>query len=92
MFAARISVYLTADIFNFARDIGGAAASRSLERHMFEQMGDAVDVARFVPRPGTDPHADRRRFNRFNGIGDDPHTVRQSGRPDAAHAAPGRLT
>jgi hypothetical protein len=41
-FAARVGVEIAADRFDLDRDVGGAAALGALERHMLEQVRDAV--------------------------------------------------
>src|SRR5262249_21081501 len=52
-------IEIAADRFDLFRDLPGAAPRRALERHMLEQMGDAVLIRPLVAAAGTDPHAER---------------------------------
>ena len=87
-FARGIGVEVAADRLDLLGDGAGAAPLGALERHVFEEMGDAVDLGRLVPGPDIDPQAERYRVHRVDAVGDDPQAVRQSGEP-GGHAAPG---
>ena len=55
--ARRPGVDMAADRLDLVGDVLRAAARRALEHHVFEQVGDAVDLGRFVARAGVDPDA-----------------------------------
>ena len=46
-------------------DIQGAALFRSLEKHMFDKVGQTVFFRRLIPRPGTHPEPNTNRWNLF---------------------------
>ena len=79
---------MAADRFDLGRDIEGAAPLGALEGHMLQQMRDAVDRRRLVPRADIDPDTDRHRLDRIHAVGDDAHAVGEFGDLDAHDAAP----
>jgi hypothetical protein len=48
---------VAANGFYLLGDRAGAASLGALERHVFEEMGCAVERSRFVPRADIDPDA-----------------------------------
>ena len=54
---------MAADRFNFFGDVIGRPALGSLERHVFQHMGNAVDIGCFVARADVHPGPDRRRLH-----------------------------
>ena len=58
-------VDLAADILDLRGDLPGAAPLGALERHMFEQMRDAVLVVGFVAGARFDPDAQERRIRNW---------------------------
>ena len=71
-------VDLAADILDFRGDFPGAAPCGSLERHMLQQMRDAVLVVGFVAGARFDPDAQRDGFEIGNGFGSDCEAVRKT--------------
>src|SRR3546814_7116295 len=57
-----MGIEMPADVFDFFRDGARRAALRALERHMFEQMRNAVLARAFMARAGIHPDADRNGF------------------------------
>ena len=49
----------------------------ALEGHVLEEMGDAVDLGRLVPRADIDPDAERGGLDRVHAVGGDAEAVRQ---------------
>jgi hypothetical protein len=68
LLARGIRIQVPADGLDFLCDPPRRAAPGSLERHVLEQMGNAVPVGRFVTRARIDPHPDRRRLDSRHGI------------------------
>src|SRR6185312_9956110 len=58
-----------------------------LERHVLEEMRDAVDLGRLVPRADIDPDAQRHRLDALHRVGEDAHAVLERGHAHR-HAAP----
>ena len=71
-------VDLAADILDFRGDLPGAAPLGSLERHVLEQMRDAVLVVGFVAGARLDPDAEGDGFEIGNGFGSDCEAVRKT--------------
>src|SRR5205814_8531951 len=86
LFARRIGVEMSADRFDLLGDGLGIAAVRSLEGHVFQQMGDAVDLGRLIARAHIGPAADRRGLHRIHAVGRDPEPIAEAG-DLYAHAA-----
>ena len=80
-FARGIGVEVAADRLDLLGDGESAAPLGALERHVLEEMRDAVDLRRLVPRPDIDPEAERDRVDRVDPVGGDPQPVRQRGNP-----------
>ena len=78
-FTRGIGVQVSADGLDLLGDGAGAAPLGALERHVFEEMGDAVDLGRLVPRADLDPEAERDRVDRVDAVGRDPQPVRERG-------------
>ncbi len=78
---------MPADCLDFLGDVAGAAPLGALEGHVFEEMRDAVDFRRFVPRPDIDPDAERHGINGVDPVGDDAQSIRECRQP-RLHAAP----
>ena len=70
--ARRPGVDMAADRLDLVGDVLCAAARRALEHHVFEQVGHAVDLGRFVARAGVDPDAAGHRLDLGHGVGRDP--------------------
>jgi len=81
-------VEIAADRLDLLGDLLRAAPRRALERHVFEQMGNAVLVGQFVAAAGAHPHAERCGLQMRHVVGDDGQTGRQAGDVDAHAAAP----
>ena len=79
-------VEIAADRLDFLGDLPRAAPPRALERHVFEQMRNAVLVAAFVAAAGIDPDAERGGLEMRHRIGHDIDAGFQ-GRHLNAHAA-----
>ena len=61
----------------------------ALERHVLEQVGDAVDLGRLVARADIDPDAERGGLQAGHVLADDAQAVGEGGDLDGvAHAAP----
>ena len=69
-------------------DLPGGASPRALERHVFEEMRNAVLVAPFVAAAGIDPHAERGRLEMRHRVGHDIDAGFQGGHRNAHAAAP----
>ena len=70
-----ISVDVTADIFDLLGDGLGIAPFGALERHVFQQMGYAVQLGRLIARTDVDPNADRDALDAVDPVGNDTHAV-----------------
>ncbi len=81
---------LAADVLDLLGDLPGAAPARALEGHVLEEMCDAVLALGLVTRPGLDPDAERRAFQRRHGFGGDRQPVGKTRDLDAHAAAPRR--
>jgi hypothetical protein len=64
-------VQIAADGFDFLDDLARIAPRRALERHVLEEVRDAVFVRVLVSRPRTDPDAERSRAQMVHAVGDD---------------------
>src|SRR5579883_754137 len=85
--ARRVGVEMAADRLDLLGDGEGRAALGALERHVLQEMSNAVDVGRLVPRSDIDPDAERNRLDRIHPVGHDAKAARQGGEVNA-HAAP----
>ncbi len=83
-------IEVAADRLDFLGDLARGAALGALERHVFEQMRNAVLVAVLVAAAGADPDAERGGFQMRHGVRHDGQTGRQTGYFDAHAAAPSR--
>ena len=79
-------VEIAADRLDLLGDLARGAPPRALERHVFEEMRDAVLVAPFVAAAGIDPHAERGRLEMRHRVGHHADAGFQ-GRHRNAHAA-----
>ena len=61
--AARVGVQVAADRLDLLGDVERRAPLGALEGHVLEQVGDAVDLCRFVAGADVDPGADRHRLH-----------------------------
>ena len=75
-FARGVSVEVPADRLDLLGDRQRGTAPCALERHVLEEMRDAVDPRRLVPRADIDPQAQGHGRDRVDAVGDDPQTVR----------------
>ena len=71
-------VDLAADRLDLLGDVDGRARARALERHVFEEVRQAVLVVAFRARPGADPDAERRALQMIHRMGDDAEAGRQT--------------
>ena len=62
-------VEIAADGLDLLRNLARGSAPRPLERHVFEEVGNAMLVAAFVAAAGSDPHAERRRLEMRHRVG-----------------------
>ena len=67
-------IEVAADRLDLLGDLPRGPARRALERHVLEQMRDAVLVRLLVAAAGTDPDAERGAFEMRHGVGDDHET------------------
>ena len=79
-------VEIAADRLDLLGDLPGGAPRRALERHVLQEMRDAVLVLALVAAAAADPHAERGGFEVRHGIGDD-HEAGRKTRQLHAHAA-----
>ncbi len=80
--ARGIGIHLPANILDFLGNLKRAATPRSLERHMFKHMGNAVDIGCFVARTHINPRAKRYGLNMFKAVGRNDHPVVKPGELD----------
>ncbi len=85
-FPRRAGVDVAADVFDFLGDFFGGPCRRPFESHVFEQVGDTVDLGGFEHRSDADPHAQRHGVEFPHFVGYDAQAARQSA--DRAHHAP----
>ena len=81
-------VEIAADRLDFLDDLARRAPRGALERHVFEQMRDAVLVRLFVAAADAGPHPERRGFQMRHGVGDDGQAGGKLGDIDAHPATP----
>ena len=79
-------IEIAADRLDLLGDLACAAPPRALERHMFEEMRNAVLVAAFVAAAGSDPDAERSGLEMRHRVGHHRDAGFQ-GRQLNAHAA-----
>ena len=65
-------------ILDLGRNFPSAAAVRTLERHMFQQVRDAVFVVALIASARLHPNAECNGFNMRKGFGGDRQAVRQT--------------
>ena len=87
-FGRGAGVEIAADRLDFLDDLARRAPRGALERHMFEQMRDAVLVGLFVAAADAGPDPERRGLQMRHGIGDHRKAGRQLGDVDAHPATP----
>ena len=75
VFDAGRGVQLAADGLDLFSNVPRRPAFGALEGHVLQQVGDAVLMHGFRPRPGSNPDAERRRLQIGHLIGDDRHPV-----------------
>ena len=83
-FLRRECVHVAADRIDLAGDGFGGAGLGSLEDHVLDEVGDAVEFGIFVARAGLQPDADRDRANVGHLLGDNGQAVRQDLTTNAA--------
>ena len=81
-------VEVAADRLDFLDDLARRAPRGALERHVFEQMRDAVLVRLLVATTDAGPDPKRRGFQMRHGVGDDGEAGRKLGDVDAHPATP----
>lgn len=80
--ARGIGIHLPANCFDFFRNLKCGTTTRTLERHMFKHMGNAVDVWRLVTRPNINPCAQGNRLYVIQTVGRDNHSIVKPGELD----------
>ena len=83
-------VEVAADRLDLLGDLARGAPRGALERHVLEQMRDAVLVRLLVAAAGADPDAERGGLQMRHAVGDDRQAGRKAGDFDAHAAAPSR--
>ena len=81
-------IEIAADRFDLLGDLPRGAPPRALERHVFEEMRDAVLVVPLVAAAGIDPDAERGRLEMRHRVGHDMDAGFQGGHRYAHAAAP----
>ena len=81
-------VEIAADRLDLLDDLARGAPRGALERHVFEQMRDAVLVRLFVAAADAGPDAERCGLQMRHGVGDDGKAGRQLGDVNAHPATP----
>ncbi len=74
--------------FDLFDDLARGAPRGTLERHMLEQMRDAVLVGLFIATADAGPHPERRGFEMRHGVRDDGKAGGKLGDVDAHPATP----
>ena len=92
--ARGVGVERAADGLDLLGDGAGGAGGGALERHVLEQVGDAVHLGRLVAGADIDPDAHGQRVDARHGLADDPDAVGQRGQAGfgRGHAASGRVS
>src|SRR5581483_3045740 len=85
--ARGIGVQVPAHRLNLGGDVKRAAAFRTLEGHVLQEMGHAVDRRRLVARADIDPNTKRYRLDTVHRVGEDAHAALERGEA-RAHATP----
>ena len=83
-------IEVAADRLDLLGDLARGAPRRALERHVLEQMRDAVLVGPLVAAAGADPDAERGGFQMRHRVGDDGKARGEARDFDAHAAAPSR--
>ena len=81
---------MATDRLDLLCDIAGAAALGSLEDHMLDQVGNAVQRCGLVTGPSIDPNADGRGREMGRILADDPQSIIQPGQTGLTHAQAAR--
>ncbi len=87
---AGAGIEVAADRLDLLGDLARGAARRALERHVLEEMRDAVLVRRFVAAAAPDPDAERSGLQMRHRIGDHDQSGRDAGDFDTHAATPSR--
>ncbi len=74
-FLAGEGVQVAADCVHFAGDVLGGARFGALEEHVFDEVGDAVDLGGLVAGAGLDPDAHGDRAEVFHALGEDAEAI-----------------
>src|SRR5437764_5423849 len=85
--ARGVGVQVAADRLDLLGDRAGAAPLGALERHVLEEMRDAVDLGRLMASADLDPDAERDGIDRLDAIGDDAQAIGELSER-YGHAAP----
>ena len=88
LLARGIGVEVAADRFDLLDDGERAAPLGALERHVLQEMRDAVELAPLDARASVDPDADRRGLETRHVDGGDPQAVFECCDAGFGHAAP----
>ncbi len=78
LLARGVGVDLAAHRLNLLGNLHGAARRRALERHVFEEVRDAVLGRGFTARAGTDIGAERHCLHPLHPFGHDGQAIRQA--------------
>ena len=89
-FRAGRGVEFAADRLKFLGDLARTAPLGALERHVFEQVGNAVLVGVFVAAAGADPDPERGGFQMRHAVGDHRQAGGKTSDFDAHAGAPSR--
>src|SRR6516162_5772587 len=81
-------IEIAADRLDFLHDLARGAPRRAFERHMFEEMRDAMFVGPFVAAADAGPDSKRRSLEMGHGIGDDGKAGGKLGNINAHPATP----
>ena len=77
LFAAGICIQMAADGLDFLDYVQRIPSNGTLERHMFQKMGNAIDIRRFISCAGTDPNTAGNSLDLRHLFSDDAHSVGQ---------------
>src|SRR5690606_39681969 len=83
-----IGVEVAANRLDRLGDGLGGAGPGALERHVLEQVRDAVDLCRLVARADADPDAERDAFHRVHAVAGDGEAVGEAADRNAHATAP----
>ena len=71
LLSARVRVEISTDRFDLFCDRARAAPLRAFERHVFEHVRHAHEVANLIARTGVHPHTERRTLELRHRVGND---------------------